>query len=341
MTTVAALLLGTAGAFAQNTSASATTAPVGFVTHTLQSGQFNLIGVTLHQPILTTGTFTATAATTITNTNTNFSNILTTGVTYILEITEATNTDLIGVTQDITTWAGSGITTGDNLAAQGLVAGDQYQIRRAATIADIFGETNSANLPASASVAASAQILIQDPASADGFSRYYYNTGGFGQGAAWQQIQPNGGAEIIVEADEVVIPYVDAIFVQMPSGVDDVDIVITGSVKLTATTIALTGNFNYVSTGFPVGSTLQNSDLEDTLAVSASPAGSDIIWIQQANGSYSRYYYNSGGFGVAATWRLINDDGSETDIDEDVAIPTSIIIQRNGEALNVSVEPGY
>ena len=68
ITAVAALLLGTAGTFAQDTTTttSATTTPVGFVTHTLRGGQFNLLGVTLHQPVLASGAFTGTSTTTVT-----------------------------------------------------------------------------------------------------------------------------------------------------------------------------------------------------------------------------------------------------------------------------------
>jgi len=116
ITTLAALLLGSAGAIAEE----AYTTPAGFVTHTLKAGQFNLIGLTLHQPVLVSGEFTAVSSddngtvgdttddfSVLTDSDVNFATALTSGTTYILEITEASDTDLNGTIQEITVWSGS------------------------------------------------------------------------------------------------------------------------------------------------------------------------------------------------------------------------------------------
>ncbi|MEJ6701512.1 MAG: hypothetical protein QNL01_11165, partial [Akkermansiaceae bacterium] len=152
ITTLAALLLGTAGAFAQST---AYTMPSGFVTHTLKAGQFNLIGLTLHSPITVSGAFETVSGTTLTDTSVDFTTALTAGKTYILEITENTvDPSLVGTIQEITSWTATMLTTPQDLDADGLAGetavgandGAKYQLRAATTISDVFGATNTAGL---------------------------------------------------------------------------------------------------------------------------------------------------------------------------------------------------
>jgi len=240
----------------------------------------------------------------------------------------------------VTVWGANTFDTPQNLETEGLAVGDKYQLRACKTISDIFGADNSAGLPAAASSAGSAVIWIQDVNETSGFAKFYYNTGGFGQAATWKKINA-GASEVDVVASSVEIVYVDAIFVQMPSGSTDMDIVITGAVKVNATSVVVDRPFNYISGGFPVGSTLQNSGLENSLSTAASAAGSDIVWIQQVTGAYNRYYYNTGGFGVSSEWKQINSNGSEVTAPADVDLLSAIIIQKNGADVNALITPGY
>jgi hypothetical protein len=79
ITTLAAMLLGTVGAFA--VEASAVMKPSGFVVHTLKAGQFNLVGLTLHEPVTVTGSFEALSGTTLTDCEVYFDTSLATGKT--------------------------------------------------------------------------------------------------------------------------------------------------------------------------------------------------------------------------------------------------------------------
>ena len=105
ITTLAACLLGVAGATAQNPP-SAFTTPAGFVTHTLRAGQFNLLGLTLHEPVVASGDLTGVTSTQLTDTDVDFGAVLTTGTTYILEITDAEDASLNGTIQEVTVWSG-------------------------------------------------------------------------------------------------------------------------------------------------------------------------------------------------------------------------------------------
>ncbi len=350
ITTMAALLLGCTGLYAQGGAATvAYTKPAGFVTHTLKAGKFNLIGLTLHSPIAISGSFEAVNGTTLTDSDVDFTSVLTAGKTYILEITEnPADPSMVGAIQEITSWTATTLTTPQNLGADGLAGetangannGAKYQLRAASTLASLFGVSNSSDLPASASAAGSAIIWVQSVAVQGQFDKYYYNTGGFGQAPTWKKLNADN-SESDVLAEDVVVPYVDAIFIQMPNGISDQTVVFTGSVKTVATSLAINSSFNYVSSGFPLGSTLQNSGLSEAIAKSASAAGSDIVWLQQTDGTYKRYYYNSGGFGVAAAWKEIASDGTESNVTVDVPIESAIIIQKNGDDVSVTITPGY
>lgn len=328
---VASMLAGAASLHAQ-----AFTTPSGYVTHTLRAGQFNLIGLTVHEPISVSGAFEAVSGETLTDNDVDFNSVLTNGTTYILEITSGA---LSGTIQEIV-WdaasATSDIVTNDDLGSDGLASADTYQIRAAATLASLFGADNSANLPSSASAASSAVVWVQDVNADNGFSRYYYNSGGFGVAAEWKLLD---SVETSVIAEDVAIAYSDAIFVQAPPG-NDQDVVFVGAVKTVPTTYALTNTFNYLSTSYPLGSTVRNSGLLDTLQSGASIVAADIIWIPQDDGSYNRYYFNSGGFGAAAELRQIIGS-TEVSAPDNIELTSGIIIQKNGDDLNTTITPSY
>lgn len=339
ITTMAALLLGASGLYAQETTAY--TKPSGFVTHTLKAGEFNLLGITLHEAVNAGGSFTAVAGTSLTDTNSDFDAVLTSGETYILEITEAVDTGLVGTIQVITSWTGSVITTPDDLPADGLAVGDKYQIRKAASLTSIFGADNSAGLPSQGSKASSAIVWVQDEAAASGFTKYYYKASVFGQPAGWRKIAENGTDETVVDPATVSIIYTDALYVQTPQGDEDTALVVTGTVKTIPTQIALTDTFNRIAVVYPVGSTLQNSGLQQSLTSTGSAAASDIVFIQQEDGSYKKYYYKASVFGQPAGWKVLSEGGGESDAPAEVALDSGILIQQAGASKNITLTPSY
>ncbi|MGB0775541.1 MAG: hypothetical protein ACPGUY_06820, partial [Akkermansiaceae bacterium] len=179
--TMAAILLGTAGLQAQTTTAH--TKPAGFVTHTLKAGQFNLVGLTLHNPVTVSGVLNTVSGTTLTDSDVNFGTALTAGKTYILEIIENANDPTYeGAIQVVTAWSGNTLTTPDDLSA-GLDNQTKYQLRAAATISDVFGATNTAGLQGGASATVADNVYVP---TAVGFDIYYYSTGGF-VGVGWRK----------------------------------------------------------------------------------------------------------------------------------------------------------
>lgn len=308
--TLAAMLLGPAGAFAQS---SAYTKPAGFVTHTLKAGQFNLIGLTLHQPVTVSGAFETVSGTSLTDSQVNFSSALTTGKTYILEITDANDPALNGTIQEVTEWNGNTLTTPQNLAADGLVAGDKYQIRAASTIADVFGAANETGLQGGASSGVADNVYLP---TASGFDVYYYSTGGF-VGVGWRKV--GGGS---TDCANQPIFLADGFYVLRRG--DDLDFVVTGAVKVEDTSLAITKEYTRVSGIFPVGSTFASSKLELGLTGGASSGVADNVMVQIPAGGFDVYYYSTGGF-VGVGWRKVGAGNTDQ---SNVELPSAFIIKR-------------
>ena len=321
---MAALLLGSSGLMAQTT---AYTKPSGFVTHTLKAGQFNLIGLTLHEAVTVTGSFSEVSGTTLTDEDVDFTATLTAGKTYILEITSGT---LSGTIQEITAWSGHTITTPADLVADGLAALDTYQMRKTMSLHDVLGATNSAGLQASANADPREADIVFLPKSGGGFDRYFYSS--LADFDGWLN------AETFAVSNPDLI-YTDGIIIQR-RGASDIDLVLTGTVKTVSTTLALTESFNYLGAVFPVGSTLDSSDLHTSLQTSANadPREADVVFIPKGEGGYNRYFYSTlDGFSGWLDAETFQAAGA-------IPISSGLIIQnKSGTSKPATIEPpvGY
>ena len=321
ITTLAAMLLGTAGAFAQ---ATAYTMPSGFVTHTLKAGQFNLIGLTLHSPIAVSGAFETVSGTTLTDTSVNFTTALTAGNKYILEITENTaDSSLVGTIQEITSWTATELTTVQDLAADGLAGettsgandGAKYQLRQAPTLEEVFGTTDSVLQKGVISTLAD---IVWIPNVSGGYDRYFLSNTNAWKNATTNALSPN-----------VPLVYVDALFIQRKGA--EVNLVVTGSVKVKNTIVALATGFNPISIVAPVGSTLQNSGLETSLQAGVISTLADIVWVPDGSGDYDRYFYHT-----SNVWRNAT---TNSNVVGDVVLPDGLFIQRKGAPKNATITP--
>ena len=320
-TTLIALLWSSATIHAQ----SSYTKPVGYVTHTLKAGQFNLIGLTLHEPVIISGAFETVATTTLTDDDVTFDTRLTTGKTYILEIKDAENASLNGAVQQVTSWSGNTLTTPDDLGTDGLVDGDSYQLRASVTIADIFGTNNEAGLAATSNYSINEADVVYIP-NGNGFDRVFYSSAASDSGWYTSDFTP---------AADIPIPYMDAVLVFRRGGVADLDFVVLGSVKLTVTSLALKGgDFNYISTVFPVGSTLGNSGLQDSLKATSekNPDLADLVYMPDGSGGFNAYYYSNAEGDL--DWYSLEGEKASS-----VPMQSGIIIYRRDEAMNAAITP--
>jgi hypothetical protein len=260
--------------------AQATTTPVGYTTETLAQG-FNLIGLTLHQPVSTSGAFTTVADVGVTDTNGDFITALgaSGSATYILEIKTGA---LAGSIQDITEWTATTLTTPDDLLAAGALATDTYSIRKATTIADAFGESNTAGFLAGN---ASSADIIWIPNGSGGFDKFYYAVN-FAPilSAGWKNVA-TGNTD---QSDKAIV-YADGILVER-KGVSDLSVTFTGSVKDGDTSIFISDDYTYAGASYPAGVTLDSSNLANSMQA-GNASSADLLWMADGAGGYTKFYY--------------------------------------------------
>ncbi len=296
-------------AFAQ----TATTTPVGYVTETLKAGQFNLLGLTLQTPAVASGVIDAESATSVTDTESNFSTLLTAGATYILEIDG-------GIVQEITSWSGGALTTPQNLTTFVTPGTTKFKIRKAPTVADIFGANNSAGLTATPDGDFNSADIIYIPNNTGGFDQVFYDASTPG----WVDLLFND------QANKPIV-YMDGLLIQRKGG--DLNITLSGEVKLAPTVLVTSSQFTYVGGVYPVGSTLGNSNL--AASIQKSPDGdfnsADLIYIPNGAGGYKVAFYDDSTPGWVDL--LFNDLTNEP-------LKSGFIIQRRSATpYNVTLTP--
>lgn len=294
-------------------SQSAVSGAGGYETLTINAGKFNVLGIRLHEPQVVSGTFDAQTGDSLTDNDVDFSAVLTAGARYLVEITGATSSE--GTVIEVDSWA-----AGDLTGLAGIVADDatDYTIRAAKTVSDIFGADNStAGLTSSANAAPSEASIIYIP-NGSGFERVFFSTlAGFD---GWLD------AESFAPAGDKPLNYVDAIIVQEIGGAN-LSLVVTGMVKTTSTNLPVSEAFTYLGTAYPVGATLGNSGLENSVthSANAAPSEADIVYLPKADASgFDRHFFSD----LAGFDGWLNADSFAPSTDE--ALTSGVIIDQNG-----------
>ena len=122
-------------------SQSAVSGAGGYETLTINAGKFNVIGLRLHEPHVVSGTFDSQTATSLSDADVNFSDVLSAGKRYLVEITGGTSSE--GTVIEVDGWSNSDLTGLSDIVADDAT---DYTIRAAKTIGDVFGADNSAGL---------------------------------------------------------------------------------------------------------------------------------------------------------------------------------------------------
>lgn len=316
--TLAALAVAASSAFGQ----TATTPPVGYRTETIKGNAFNLVSADLDNPVAVAGIIDAVAGTTLTDNDVDFTNpALGTGL--ILQITEGANQ---GFTAFVTGVTQHTVTTAQDISALITAGTTKYEIRKALTIADLFGATNSAGLQSGNQTTAD-KLWILDESGL--FQQYYYaDAAPPFITVGWRKVA--GG-----NTDRAAVPvyFTDGIFIQRVAATDK-DIVFTGHVRKIKSKVGIETGFNYLSRVLPVPMTLAQSGLETELQA-GNQTTADKVWIPDGAGGYSQYYFATAQppF-ITAGWRKVA--GGNTD-QSGVSITSAFIIERVGAATNATL----
>jgi hypothetical protein len=291
--------------------------PVGYETLDLATG-FNYVGLRLHEAPIGSGVVADVAGVTVTVPD-GIADGLTAGQTYIFEVTSG---DALGATVLVDGFdaALDTLTLSDDLS-DNLEAESEFTLRPSATIASVFGANNSAGLDTGFFAAGGDQIWV--PAG-QGFTKYYYDDG--------QTSWANFDTGALVSGADITLPYTDGLIV-VDTG-DTESLVISGSVKLGATTFGLagSGSFNYFSSIYPVGATLASffgASNEAGLDGGFFAAGGDQVWTPTATG-FTKYYYDGG----VATWANF-DTGADVDATT-VDLPSAFIVVNDANDNNAA-----
>ena len=285
---------------------TAYTTPVGYTTSALASGQFSFVGLTVHTPTKFAGVISAESSNSVTVGGTDFVALLGTPnpsalypLTYVLELPN-------GTIQEITNWTNTGVlTTPENITAQVVPGTTTFKLRKAATISDIFGATNSAGLKpdTNGNFDANADVITVIGAGGVPTKVYYFNDGAGTQG--WFDANNN-------EAQNLPLVYADGFYVKRQVG-SLINLVVSGEVKTVPTSGSLINGFNFLSPVAPVGLTLDSSNLKNF--VSASGDGNieavDNVLLPQANGSFITAYYFNDGAGTVGWFQTNNDPAGQ------------------------------
>jgi hypothetical protein len=313
--TALAAFVATGSLFAQTPAFSK---PSGYISQTLVANRINVVGVPLLKPTLATGVITAVNGANVSASATDFSAVLTAGKMIILEVLSGT---AAGVVQEFNTWSGTSISL--PAAIPGLAIGDQFSVRAAHTLQELFpsGTLRTGNLNA----AAADKVWV--PIGGGQYTRYFVK---INTNAGWHTTS-NGTVIDQINAITADIPviYTDGLLVQTGSN-PITPLVFTGEVKKTpSSALAQTGQLNLISIIPPVGLTLFTSGLQSQLATgNLNATAADKLWVPQPDGSFKRYFVkinSNAGWHTTSNGTVIDQIPAIT---VDVPLPQGAYIQR-------------
>lgn len=317
------LILAAAATGLAHGAATAYTTPVGYVSKALVPNGFSFVGLTVHNPVISSGVIDAKSANSITDTGMNFTTLLTAGMTYVLELDN-------GIIQEVTTWNSSGVLNlPEDITASVTNGTTTYKLRKASTISDIFGATNSAGLApdTDGDFLTLNDLIFVIGAGGAAKAVYYYNDGST---TGWFDADGNDGANI-------PIVYSDGFYVKRGAGTS-INLVTSGEVKTKPTKNVLIPGFNFLSSVSPTGLTLGTSGLQNF--ISPDTIGDyqtvDNVYLPQPNGSFKiAYYFNDG-----STTGWFDADGNDA---TNLALQGDFLILNRGiaKSYTISVPTSY
>ena len=111
---------------------------------------------------------------------------------------------------------------------------------------------------------------------------------------------------------------------------------VSGEVKKGMTTSVAVQGFNLIGSVAPVGLNLFNAGLENSLTAALSVGTADVVWVQNANLTYTQYFRRSG---TGIGWRVSGGTATLTQAEaEAVSLSYGFLVQRKAaSAINVKV----
>lgn len=312
-------------------TASVTTEPVGYKTVTIKgNNSLNLVGIEFLNAPDYSGAPSSVGASTLTFTGADFDTLLDSGKSYFVDVISGTNE---GTNTSITSWSGDTLTLGDDLSSLVTATTDTVRVHSLLTIGEVFGVGGDVLEGGSSTTA---DLVFFPSPIGSGLSICFYSNGGLlGQG--WR-IVGQGTAD----KSNTPIYFSDGLYIIKRSS-GDADLVFSGNVKTSSSTVAVGDGFVPYSGIFPSGTTLGNSGLIDIANSGSSIQGgststADLVFMDtDKDGQFEVYYYSTGGL-IGTGWRRI---GSGTSNMADTELTSAFGILNRHSAVAVNRSPAY
>ena len=318
---------------------TATTDPVGFITLTIkgtggtQPNAITFLGLGMTRPVEYTGVADTVAGAVITSANATWTDnqyASTPAPGYFLEVTSGPKAGLMSLVVSCNDAANT-LTVNDDLQAAGVGNGVSFKLRKDWSIGSLFGNSNEAGLGGGSSTSADL-ILIWNPSlpPSGGYDQFYYQTSGFG-GVGWRKI----GGGVSTDQKDAPVLLDDGLVVKRFQSAD-VNVVLTGAVKLGQTESLITVGTNIIGNVYPSGTlTLGSSNLYTGNAATGVAGGTsttaDLVSLWNPalppSGGYDQYYYQTSGFGGTG-WRLIGGGVSTDQAATQLPVGRAVLIRR-------------
>jgi hypothetical protein len=298
---------------------TAYTTPVGYTTQTLAANKMTLVGFNVLKPVVASGLLTSVSGAVLSDSAVNFSSVLTSDKTYVLEVTSGT---AAGTVQEFVTWSQNSITLPATVT--GLAIGNAYAIRIAPTLQETFPVGFLTG-----SLGATNADKVWVPTGPGTYTKYWYKTS---SPAGWCTTTTGNNNTGAVTADVPLI-YIDGIKIEKKGTAKD--LVLTGDVKKTGSNVLLGTGINVISINPPTNLTLFTSGLQGDITGSLSATNADIVWVPNGSG-YTRYWYKTSSPAGWCTTTTGNNNAGAVSVD--VSLPASIQIQRKTSAKVISLD---
>jgi len=326
-------LLASAALFTLSSLSAVETDPVGYTTVTIKGGNsISLVGIELLKAPEFTGAVTGAGASTLTVEGSDFDALLDAETSYFIDVVSGDNA---GVNARLLSWSGDTLTLSDNLSPAIVVNSDIVEIIPLPTLSELFGVSGEV---IEGGTALSADLILMSSPESEGLVRVFYSNGNFlDPTPGWRQVGDSG------DKGNLPIYFSDGLFVFKKSA-GDVDLVLSGEVKMTSSSVVLEDGYLPYSTIFPSGTTLGNSGLFDSENPENSLAGgtvftADLILLDSdGDGQTERYFYSSGNFlDPTPGWRQVGASGDKSG----VPLPSAFAVFNRNGAVSVARSPAY
>ena len=297
---------------------------VGYETVSLQPGQFNFFGLRFAEKVETTGQFESGDATSLTDNEGDFS-FVEDGQTYIIEF--AGGSSIVAESESF---------NGNSVAVDGTgFTGIDFTIRRVARLGDVFGENNEAGLLEGNGPDTADVIFLPQP---DGSFAQVFRNPGLSVGTT--VINPPFYSDLSGNVADPALVFTEAILVRTQAA-SSPSFTVAGALITSPQAFPLNGgdSFNFVSSIYPVGATLGDTNLADNLQEGTGVDNSDVVFLPRASGAFDQFFFNQG-LTVGTTvinppgWQNLAGDNADAE-----EITSGFIILRRGDDTTGTISP--